>query len=88
LGDHFVYPVPFVDTYTLKDSLKMILPWNISGSASIAPGEITYSFRFFEFEPIKDDDGNIVDYTEKLIYNLNTLPATSKILHGLNVSLD
>lgn len=88
LGEHFIYPVPFVDTYTLRDSLKMIIPWNISGSASKAPGEITYSFRFFEFEAVEDDDGKIIDYNDKLIYNLSTLPATSKILYGLNISLD
>lgn len=87
LGEHFIHPICNVDTYTLRDSFKMILPWNISGSVAKAPGNITYSFRFFEFEQTEDENGNI-DYKDKLIYNLNTLPATSKILHGLDISLD
>ena len=87
-GEDFVYPVPFMDTYTLKDSHKMILPWNISGSATVAAGEITYSFRFYEFEKETDEDGNIVNYKRNLIYNLNTLPAKSKILYGLDFNVD
>ena len=85
LGDNFIYPVPFMDTYSLRHENKMILPWNISGSATAAPGEITYSFRFFEFERITEND--TVKYTDNLVYNLNTLPAKSKILYGLNIKL-
>lgn len=71
----------------------MIIPWNISGQATAYAGEITYSFRFYEFEIKTNEQGDIV-YDENgnvvygdLIYNLNTLPTTSKILHGLEINV-
>lgn len=85
-GEELIYPVPFFDTFTLRHKNKMILPWNISGSASAAAGEIIYSFRFYEFETHIDANNNIA-YGD-LIYNLNTLPAKSKILHGLEINLE
>ena len=84
-GDQFIYPIPFFDTLTLKDVNKMIIPWNIGGSATAYAGDIVYSFRFYEFEKNIDLNGDAI-YGD-LIYNLNTLPATSKILHGLDVSI-
>ena len=84
-GEDFVYPVPFFDTYTLRDNHKMIIPWNISGRATSKAGEITYYFRFYEFK--RDEEGNI-DPTGQLVYNICTLPATSKILHGLDISVE
>ena len=83
-GDQFVYPVPFFDTYTLRDENRMIIPWNISGNVSVYAGEIKYSFRFFEFA--RDEETN--ELLPELVYNLNTLQATSKILHGLDVSME
>lgn len=82
-GEHFVYPVPFFDTYTLRQENKMIIPWNISGSVSAYAGEIKYSFRFFEFG--RDENNQL---TTELVYNLNTLQATSKILHGLDINIE
>lgn len=93
IGEEFIYPVPFFDTYTLRTTNEMIIPWNISGEATAYAGQITYSFRFYEFETLKDEAGNIIRDEDgnitygDLIYNLNTLPATSKILHGLDVNL-
>lgn len=91
-GESFVYPVQFFDTYTLRESNRMIIPWNVSGNATEYAGDITYSFRFYEFEAKKDEMGNFIYdennnliYTDKLVYNLNTRPAVSKILYGLDI---
>ena len=82
-GEQFVYPVPFFDTYTLREQNKMIIPWNISGNASVYAGQIKYSFRFYEFG--RDQNGEL---TDDLVYNLSTLQAASRILQGLDIKLE
>lgn len=74
-----VYPIPYYDIYTLAKEGKMILPWNISNIVTQLEGDIIYSIRFFKIE------GDIVD-DANLVYNLNTFPAKSKILKGLDAS--
>ena len=70
-----IYAVPYYDIETYHASNKMLIPWCIDGEATKAAGEVTYSIRFFKIS----DDGKY------LVYNLNTLPATSKVLNGINV---
>lgn len=73
------YLVPFYDITTYKEEGKILLPWQISGEVTRAAGDITFSFRFFKLNsqaPIGERD---------CIYSLNTVPATSKILHGMNL---
>lgn len=74
-GEGRLYSVPFYDIETFHAMDKMLIPWCIEGEATKASGNVTYSIRFFK-----------VDATGKfLIYNLNTLPATSKVLVGINI---
>lgn len=70
----FVYLVPFYDIEHFKQENKILIPWAIGGPATAAAGDVTFAMRFYKL----NDSG-------ELIYNLNTLPATSKILHGMNV---
>lgn len=73
-NEAYIYPVPFIDVQTLKDTNEILIPWNIGGSATKTAGTITYSIRFYR-----------VDTTGKQFeYNLNTLPVSSKILHGMD----
>lgn len=72
-----IYAVPFYDISTEKDSNKMLLPWCIDGAATKKAGVIKYSVRFYLVEGEKE--------TAKLIYNLNTIPTSSKVLYGMNV---
>lgn len=72
-----LYPIPYYDIFTLAKEGKMVMPWNISDITTQIEGDITYSFRFFRI------DGDTLDNAE-LVYNLNTFPATSKILYGLD----
>lgn len=65
--------IPFYDIYTKATEYKMILPWDITNNVSKNASEIIFSFRFFKV----DTDCNV-------IYSLNTLTSTSKILDTLD----
>lgn len=69
-----VFVIPFYDGITYKEENKILFPWCLEGPATAAAGPVSFSFRFYRL----DNDKNF-------IYNLSTLPATSKILHGMNV---
>ena len=71
----FIYLVPFYDIQHFREENKILIPWALGGPATAAAGKITFSFRFYKLNA----DGT------QLIYNLNTLPAVSKILYGMNV---
>lgn len=71
------YLVPFFDVTTYKKEQKILIPWQISNIVTKAPGDITFSFRFFK-----------LNESNKNIYELNTLPASSKILKGINIDLE
>lgn len=72
----YLYAVPFYDIVKYASENKMIFPWNVSGAATLKSGKIEYAIRFFKI----DENGG------KLIYNLNTLPATSSILSNIEGS--
>ncbi len=75
LGEGRIYVVPYYDIETYHATDQMLIPWCIEGEATKAAGDVTYSIRFFQ-----------VDTTGKYItYILNTIPATSKVLNGINV---
>lgn len=65
--------IPFYDVYSKADQFKIIIPWDITNNVSQTASTITFSFRFFK-----------VDDNLNLSYNLNTLPASSKILDTLS----
>lgn len=74
----YLYVVPFMDTMTYSLENKMVFPWVISGIAAQQDGIIEYDVRFYRLEAISEDQS-------KIAYDLHTLPATSKILAGLDV---
>lgn len=71
----FAYLVPFYDITHFKEENKILIPWAIGGPATKAAGNVTFAMRFYKYNA----NGSA------LIYNLNTLPATSKVLYGMNV---
>ena len=73
----YMYIVPYYDIYTYRAYNKMIIPWEIDGSATQYKGILQYSICFYKISG--EGPG------AKLVYKLNTLPAQSKILEGLNV---
>jgi hypothetical protein len=80
LGEPRVFAVPFYDVDTFSEENEMLFYWRIDGEVAKAAGDIEFSFRFY----LLDDN-----YEEKkLIFNLNTLPASSKVLHGIAFNPD
>ena len=79
-NEKHIYAVPFFDTITQKG--KIIFPWCVEGAATVAAGDIKFAFKFYHtFEQKKDDGSSEIVFE----FNLNTLPARSKILNGLDV---
>lgn len=95
--ESYIYAVPYFDVETLSGEFenKMIIPWQIGGNATAYPGDVTFSFRFYRIDPFSiketyiDEDGeeHIPEGTTKFMYNLSTLPATSKVLHGIGTEI-
>lgn len=81
-GETGIYAVPYFDIEKGKGNVenghpdKIIIPWCIAGKASAVDGKITYAIRFYRV----DMNGH------ELTYNLNTRPAVSKIMYGMDVS--
>lgn len=75
LKEDRIFIVPDYDIDFQKD--KIIIPWCISGEATKASGIIEFSIRFYEID---------ID-NRTFLYNLNTQPAKSKILYGMDSSI-
>ena len=70
----YIYAPPFIDVTTYADEGKIIIPWCIEGPATAYAGKVEFSIKFYKMS----SDGS-------LIYNLNTQPAVSKVLQGMDV---
>ena len=77
-GEGRIYIVPYYDLDTCSGDDMILFPWVIDGEATKAAGEVQYSVRFF----LLDTSGSY------LIYNLNTLPATGEVKHGIDFVYD
>lgn len=75
LKEDRIFIVPYYDT-TYEEN-KIIFPWCISGEATKASGIVEFSVRFYEVD---------ID-NRRFLYNLNTQPAKSKVLHGMNSTI-
>jgi hypothetical protein len=76
-GEGRVYAVPHYDVDTFSGTNEMIFPWVIEGEATKAAGDVQYSIRFYLLERNQ--------INKKLMYNLSTLAATSKVMVGIDV---
>lgn len=85
-GEGHVYVVPFYDVETadrleinLGDGIRqtVLFPWLIDHNVAKTAGTVKYNIRFYELAS-----------ENHVIYSLNTLPAESKILHGIDLSDD
>lgn len=73
-GESHFYPVPFYDCITENEDNKMLVPWNIDGSATVASGTVQFNIRFYLIE------------NGKFIYNLTTKAVSAKVLHGMGTA--
>lgn len=78
------YIVPFYDIYTLATEGKMLIPWNLDATALSAAGNVRFQFHFYKVGEVIDETSG---ETKKILtYSLNTRPATSKVLPGMEVA--
>ena len=82
----FFYPVPYFDITTKAKENKMLFQWAIEGPATAYSGRITFSVQFYKISSITVDNIDGTSTSRKVYdYLLNTMPVTSKILHGLDI---
>jgi hypothetical protein len=74
-GTAAIYRVPFYDVVSYSNEGKMLFPWCIDGAATQAAGPVEFQIRFYKLNNSKN----------KYAYTFNTLPATSKIMYGMDV---
>ena len=79
----YFYIPPYIDTQTFKEENKILFPWVIKGYATSAEGLIDFSIKFYKTETVENEASEVGDVIT--LFELNTLPATSKVLKGLEV---
>lgn len=77
-----IYCVPFYDIYTLKKENKMLIPWCIDRIVSASFGNVEFAITFFKVET--QYEPNLGSMEPVITYRLNTLPATSRVLKGID----
>jgi hypothetical protein len=91
-----LYAVPFYDVITDKVNNKVIFPWCVDGNATKFTGIVEFSVRFYiaesyeEIKEVYDEESDTLKEEKslafRLLYNLTTAPAYSKVLDGMEVS--
>jgi hypothetical protein len=77
-----VYQVPFYDIYTYAAQGKILVPWCLDATVAATAGVVQFSIQFYRVGEIINSDG----LAEKVLnYSLNTLPARSVVLEGMEV---
>ena len=83
LGNTRPYFVPFYDIYSYASVNKMIIPWCLDIGVAEAAGTVEFAISFFKVGETKNEETNSM---EKVIqYSLNTKPATSIVLQGIQI---
>lgn len=84
----YIYYVPYLDTTSsFVPAGKMIVPWVIQGPATAYAGKITFSVKFYRIREIDvDNQSGHTNKQREYEYVLNTKPAVSEILYGLDIS--
>ena len=82
-----IYPVPYFDiSSSFVPEGKMIFPWRIQGAATAYAGDVTFSVKFYRIRDFEiDNDAGQTRTVKEYEYVLNTKPATSKVLHGMDI---
>jgi hypothetical protein len=91
-----LYAVPFYDVVTDKINNKVIFPWCVDGNVTKFTGVVEFSVRFYiaesyeEIKEVYDEESDTLKEEKslafRLLYNLTTAPAYSKVLDGMEVS--
>jgi hypothetical protein len=61
----------------------MLLPWCLDATVAVKKGKVEFSIQFYKVGEMPDEENG---GTKKVLtYSLNTLPATSEVLSGMEV---
>ena len=69
-NEEYYYVIPYYDTTSMDQ--KIIIPWNIQSPVTKYGGSVSFSIKFFKCDVLSG----------KLLYEINTLVARSKVLVG------
>ena len=69
-NEEYYQIIPYYDIYSIEG--KIIFPWVIQAPAALYGGTVSFSVKFFKINPT----------SKKLVYELNTLIAKTKVLVG------
>lgn len=75
-GEHYIYNVPCMDAVTKRNENKILIPWFINQNATYKKGTIKFAFKFYIIDPL----------SLEFKYVLNTQPATTQVVEGLEPS--
>ena len=83
----WIYPVPYFDINgPFVPEGKMIFPWVIQGPATAYAGTVTFAVKFYRLKDLEiDHENGTTRYAKEYEYVLNTVPTTSKVLHGMDI---
>lgn len=80
-GNAHAYIVPFYDIYTLAEKGQMLIPWCLDSGVLEKAGAVKFSIIFYKISKIEDNRSG--EKTQIVSYSLNTIPATSKVVSGM-----
>ena len=69
-NEEYYQIIPYYDIYSIEG--KIIFPWVIQAPAALYGGTVSFSVKFYQVDPTSG----------KLLYELNTLIAKTKVLVG------
>lgn len=78
-----IYTVPFYDIYSYGHDKKILIPWVLDKTVAIKQGTVEFAIQFFKIE--KKFNIETGKYDPVIAYSLNTLPAKSTVLKGINL---
>lgn len=79
-----IYHVPFYDIYTYATEQKMLLPWCLDANVAVKNGKVKFAVQFYKVGEAPDEENG---GTKKILtYSLNTIPAVSEVLPGMEIA--
>lgn len=69
-NEQYCQLIPCYDIYSVSG--KIIFPWAVQVPAALYTGQVSFAFKFFKIDPT----------SSKLLFELNTLVAKTKVLNG------
>lgn len=82
-GESGIYIPQFYDIFTYHLDNEMLIPWTLSGHVLKSEGAVQFSIRFFK--TLLNVIPGVPTAEPQLVYDLHFLPATSKVLKGINI---